>query len=51
MDIENLHSENINITIIDNLYSNVNLDKKDDRSIGEKTINLGKIKTFTLIEL
>ena len=46
LDIENLLSENINITSNNNLYSNVDIDKKDEITIGKKTLNLGKIKTF-----
>lgn len=46
LDIENLISENINITNNNNLYSNVDIDKNDGITIGKKTLNLGKIKTF-----
>ena len=41
-------SENINITSNNNLFSNVDIDKKDEITLGKKTLNFGKIKTFNV---
>ena len=46
LDIENLLSENINIVRSDNFHSNVDIDKKEQITVGKNTLNLGKLKTF-----